>query len=260
MKSFGRMGAHSANCILYSEANSSRRARAAPHACRSRRSAPSRMTTMRSACSTVDRRCAMTSVVRPRMRRVKRGLNAALGLGVERRSRLVEDQHRRVLEQRTRDRDALALAAREQRAALADPRVEAVRQRRGELRDICRFGGALDVGARPLGERSVGNVVRNRVVEQHDVLAHQRDLPSQIAQAVARARPRRRAARRPRRRRRTAAASLPASTCRCPTGRRAPRFAPAGTARFTLRSTRGLCRVVAERHVAILDVAARTRD
>ncbi len=45
---------------------------------------------------------------------------SALRLRVERRGRLVEDQDRRVLEDRARDRDALPLAAGEPHAALAD--------------------------------------------------------------------------------------------------------------------------------------------
>src|SRR6185369_12017189 len=44
---------------------------------------------------------------------VERLLDQALGLGVERRRRLVEDQDRRVLVDRPGDRQALALAARE---------------------------------------------------------------------------------------------------------------------------------------------------
>ena len=51
-------------------------------------------------------------------------LDLALEFGVERGRRLVEDQDRRVAQQRTCDRDALALPAREQRAAVADDRVE----------------------------------------------------------------------------------------------------------------------------------------
>src|SRR3954465_12492452 len=42
---------------------------------------------------------------------LERELELALGRGVERARRLVEDQHRRVLEQRPGDREALALAA-----------------------------------------------------------------------------------------------------------------------------------------------------
>ena len=62
----------------------------------------------------------MTSVVRLRMSADQRLLDAPLGFVVERRRGLVEDQDGRVLEQRARDGDALALAARQQRAAIAD--------------------------------------------------------------------------------------------------------------------------------------------
>ena len=56
---------------------------------------------------------------------VERRLQLALGRGVERARRLVEDQDRRVLEERAGDRQALALAAGERAAALADDGVEA---------------------------------------------------------------------------------------------------------------------------------------
>ena len=66
----------------------------------------------------------------------QRLLDAALGFVVERRGGFVEDQDGRVLEQRARDRDALPLAAREQRAAIADLGVEALRQLGREFVDI----------------------------------------------------------------------------------------------------------------------------
>src|SRR5215472_11962991 len=47
-------------------------------------------------------------------------LDEALRLGVERARRLVEDQDRWAVDERARDRDALALAAREVRSALAE--------------------------------------------------------------------------------------------------------------------------------------------
>ena len=86
---------------------------------------------MRSACSIVDSRCAMTIVRAALHQRLQRGLHLPLGFGVERRGRLVEDQDRRVLEQRARDRQALALAAGQAHAVLADQGVEALRHRRG---------------------------------------------------------------------------------------------------------------------------------
>ena len=60
-----------------------------------------------------------------------------LGLGVDGRHRIVEDEHARAGEQRPRERDALALAAGEVDAALADQRVvpvRAARRRRWRLR------------------------------------------------------------------------------------------------------------------------------
>ena len=51
---------------------------------------------------------------------VERVEDHGLGLGVDRRGRLVEDQDRRVADEGARDADALALAARELRAALAE--------------------------------------------------------------------------------------------------------------------------------------------
>ena len=74
---------------------------------------------------------------------------------VEVRRRLVEDQDRRVLEERAGDRHALALAARELRAALAHDRVEAVRQRRHELAERRALHGGVElVGASAPGRAS----------------------------------------------------------------------------------------------------------
>ena len=85
---------------------------------------PRSRTTMRSAPSTVERRWAITSVVRPAHQQAQLLLHAPLGLVVERRRRLVEDQHRRVLEQRARDGNALALAARQVLTPIRERRVE----------------------------------------------------------------------------------------------------------------------------------------
>ena len=73
-----------------------------------------------SAPTTVDRRCAMTIVVRLRDDAVERLLDRLLGAAVERAGRFVEHQDRRVLEQGPGDRDALLLAARQLEPALAD--------------------------------------------------------------------------------------------------------------------------------------------
>ena len=73
----------------------------------------------------VDSRCAIAITVLPSISAEQLVLDRELDLAVERRGRLVEDQDRRVLEDHARDRDALALAARELDAALADVRVVA---------------------------------------------------------------------------------------------------------------------------------------
>ena len=75
----------------------------------------------------VDSRCAMTNDVRLHQVR-ERVLHEQLGLGVERRGRFVEDQDRRVLQERARDREPLPLPAGQALPALADRRVVAVGQ------------------------------------------------------------------------------------------------------------------------------------
>ena len=56
---------------------------------------------------------------------LQRVLHQAFGLVVERGGGFVEDQDRRILEDRARDREALALAAGQQAAVFADARVQA---------------------------------------------------------------------------------------------------------------------------------------
>src|SRR5262245_65807171 len=60
--------------------------------------------------------------------RAERLLHAALGYGVERAGRLVEDEDAGVLEKRARDRQPLPLASRQTIAALSDDRVVPVGQ------------------------------------------------------------------------------------------------------------------------------------
>ena len=68
----------------------------------------------------------MMNAVRPCEQPPQRALDLPLGADVDRARRLVEDQDARVGEQRARERDELALAEREARAALAELRVVAV--------------------------------------------------------------------------------------------------------------------------------------
>ena len=88
---------------------------------------PWSITMIRSAARTVARRWAMTIVVRSVDQPLERALDQPLAFRVERRGRLVEQQQRRVAQQRAGDGDALALAARQARAAFADDRCRALR-------------------------------------------------------------------------------------------------------------------------------------
>src|SRR3954463_805827 len=76
---------------------------------------------------------------------VERLLHLPLRLRVERARRLVEDEDRRISQDRGRDRDPLFLATGEAVAALADDRVVALGQRRDHVMDARRLGGRLDL-------------------------------------------------------------------------------------------------------------------
>ena len=71
--------------------------------------APCSMTRIESASRMVDSRCAMTNDVRPCAQRVHRLLDEHLGAGVHRRRRLVEDEDRRVGQERAGDGQQLLL-------------------------------------------------------------------------------------------------------------------------------------------------------
>ncbi len=82
--------------------------------------APSSMTRIRSASRIVDSRWAMTKDVRSARKRGHRVLQQELGAGVDRGRRLVEDQQRRIGQERAGDRDELPLAGRQAGALLVD--------------------------------------------------------------------------------------------------------------------------------------------
>ena len=107
----------------------------------------------------------------PSHQRPERALDQRFALGIERARRFVEDQNRRVLQDRARDRDALALAARELDAALTHECVVAVGQRLDELcgvRERCGTPNLLVGGVRP----READVVRDRAVEHRGILRH----------------------------------------------------------------------------------------
>src|SRR5215470_2375050 len=107
---------------------------------------------------------------------VERLLHHHLAFGVERAGRLVEDQNWRVLQNRARDRDALALAARKYRAALADHRIVAFRQLAYELVGERRARGPSDLFIAAVGAvRPVGDVGPHGVVKEARLLSDDRD-------------------------------------------------------------------------------------
>mmetsp|Transcript_2387 Transcript_2387/g.6020 ORF Transcript_2387/g.6020 Transcript_2387/m.6020 type:complete len:301 (-) Transcript_2387:1246-2148(-) len=104
----------------------------------------------------------------PRQRALHRGLRHA----VQRGGGLIQNDDRAVLEQRARNGDALALAARQQSAALAHNGVVAVRQLRDKLVRVGRLRGRLDLLGRGLAVLAVRDVVGDGAREQDRVLAH----------------------------------------------------------------------------------------
>ena len=89
--------------------------------------------------------------------------------------RLIEDDDRRVLEQRPRDGEPLHLAARQRRAALADERLEALGQRSNVVVDVRSLADLDQLRLRGVGLGDA-QVVGDRAVEEVRVLRHQREM------------------------------------------------------------------------------------
>ena len=121
-----------------------------------------------------DRRAAAREIV-------ERLLDGPLGLVVERRGCLVEDQHRWVAQHRARDRHALLLAAGEAVAALADLRVITVGQARDQLVYLCRASCVFDLLVRRL-RACEAQVLPDRGVEEVRLLGDQPDAGRQRAE------------------------------------------------------------------------------
>ena len=123
---------------------------------------------------TVERRWAMIRGRAVLRHLLQIGLDGLFRMGVERRGRLVEQQDGRVLEDGPGNRHPLFLAAGQLQPPLADPGVVAVRQPDDEVVDMGHAGRLLDFvfcGFRT----AVGDVVEDRVVEQHGVLRNDAD-------------------------------------------------------------------------------------
>ncbi len=101
------------------------------------------------------------------------------GGAVEVCGRLVEDQHRRVGEQRPRDDETLALAARELRALLPDVRVEAVRERLDPRVEASTAQRVVKLVVRRIRSREA-KVLADRRVEDVGLLPREREGPADV--------------------------------------------------------------------------------
>ena len=129
----------------------------------------------------VESRCAIAIVVRPGHQHAQRVADEQLGLRVDARRRLVEDQHARVERERARERQQLLLPDRERRAALGDRARVAVRQpvdERVGVDGARRRAHALVVDRRV----ARADVVGDRAGEQMHVLQHEAEEPAQIVE------------------------------------------------------------------------------
>ena len=109
---------------------------------------------MRSALATSSGRCAIRSIVRPPLQPSDGVGDDRDALGVEVGGRLVEDDERRVAQERAREPDPAALAGRQRALAVPDQRGVAERQRADEV-VRARPGGRrrAPVARRPRGRR-----------------------------------------------------------------------------------------------------------
>ncbi len=104
-------------------------------------------------------------------------LNHALALVIERARRLIEDEDAWIADQCARDRDALALPAREARAALADDGVIAFGQFQDEVLRA-RKRRRCDDPLHRYGRVRERNIVAHRSIEQNVLLQHDAHLPA----------------------------------------------------------------------------------
>ena len=100
---------------------------------------------------------------------VERRLDDGLALRVDRREGLVEDQHRRIAQQGPRDRDALALAARQPDSPLPDDGLVSLREARDERMGVGLAGCRLELGQARL-RSAHPKVLGDGAVEQIGVL------------------------------------------------------------------------------------------
>ena len=205
----------------------------------------------------------MTIAVRPASRRRRPCLDPALGVEVDVRGRLVEDEDARVGDQRAGEGDELALAGRELRRRARRPRCRspsgsaAMNSSAPTARAAARDLLVASASGRPKAMLS-----RDRAAEQERLLRHDPHLRAQRARASRRAGRGRRRARARRSGRRSARRAWRTSTCRRRSRRPARPSGPAGIVQVDVVAARSfvvLVGAVAERHVLEADLAAHAR-
>ena len=135
--------------------------------------APASSRTMRSACATTSGRWAMSSTVRPAPSRCDGAAHVLHAGGIEIGRRLVEDDERRIAQERARQPDPPALARRQRAPAVAHERPVAAGQRADEGVGTGERGGGAHraVGRRP----PEPDVVGDAAAHERGVLGHPRD-------------------------------------------------------------------------------------
>src|SRR5437879_2235675 len=97
-------------------------------------------------------------------------LNLILGGAIDRAGRVVQNQDARIGQQGARDGDALALAARERHAALANLGLISFFEAHDKLMRLGVVRGLLDSLAIGLLTQAIGDILRDRTREEKDVL------------------------------------------------------------------------------------------
>ena len=105
---------------------------------------------------------------------VKRGLNLALGGGIQRAGGFIQNEDARVFQEDTGDGDALLLAAGEHDAALADDGVVTVRHGHDIIVDFGQLGGLDDFFHRG-GRAAIADIIQNRTREEENILLDNAD-------------------------------------------------------------------------------------
>ena len=110
---------------------------------------------------------------------LQRGLHGAFALRIEGGCGFVQQQDRRILQQRAGDGDALLLAAGQARAAFAQLLAEAIGQGADEVERLGGACGGLDIGIARF-KPAIADVVGGTGGEDGRRLRHQRDRAPQL--------------------------------------------------------------------------------